>query len=322
MSQDGVLIVGSGAIARQHGKSIRKLRGSDYPLVVCSRSQASLEDFQKCVGGRVELLLEKDFESRRDLPTSALIASPPRTHIDWIEKLASRVSLLMVEKPAIVSLQELDRLRQLAERLPKLRLMVAENYDFKPSLDALRLEIGSGKYGRLRSVFLQKESFQKTNEWKSVCGTLFEGGIHFVALGNSLAGARPVLSSPEILDWRVNAAGVERGAHVSWKSESGVDITLRYAWDRPTFLKGLGQFSFLDFENARLYFESNGLWIQGLGIQLKDVTGTAKMMKEFLRLADDESLPVRRSGLEKMSDDLMLVFEIYSRAGSRVLSLD
>jgi predicted dehydrogenase len=311
--ENRILIVGSGQIALHHYKNLKSILGEKLNLTVVSRSQQSLEPFKKYASDKVTLLSLDQFDVDKNLATTVIIASPPETHIDWLEKLASRCHTILLEKPAVCGLEQIKLLDQLLINNPQLRLMVAENYDFKPSLNFLLQLISSQKFGKLLEIHLKKESLQKATQWKSKCGALFEGGIHFVALANSLASDEPELNSIQVHDWRINSASVERGSVITWRCKNNIKVKLRYAWDRPALFFGVGQFSQLIFENKVVHFESNGLWIQGHGVKLNDISGSRSMMKSFLELSTDPTIHDFNSSWEKSKKDLELVFSVYSK---------
>jgi len=315
----GFLIVGSGSIAIQHGRILRKLRGPKFPLTVVSRTSERLAAFKSAVGGLIQAQPEHLFDDQQAF-SAAIIASPPATHLNWLQRLAPKTSAILLEKPAVSNPAEIVDVDTCLQQHPNLRLMIAENYDFKPSLDALQRIIAEKKLGALKKVSLRKESRPKPVDWKTECGTLFEGGIHFVALGNSLAGSTPRCESLEILDWRKNSDGVERGSRIRWRCGNEVDVELAYAWDRYSPTIGLGQLSVLTFERGVVRFESNGLWISAGGFMLNDISGATTMMENFLQLHDDSSVRNFRSGWEKSKQDLELVFAAYALAGSKPLT--
>jgi predicted dehydrogenase len=310
---NGILIVGCGAIALMHARIIRKLLGKDLPFVVVSRRKCQLLAFQKKVGGKMRLIEEKDFRLETKLPEVAIIACLPQAHLCWIQRLTPHCKKILVEKPAITSSSELIALDDWLLHHPHLKLMVAENYDFKPSLIKLQERLSSVHLGKLKKIYLRKEFKQPAKTWKNYCGALFEGGIHYVALAQTLAQSEANLESLKILAWRKNTLKVERGSQIEWECKNGVKVELLYAWDRfsPTF--GIGQTFYIELENGRVEFESNGLWIAREGLFLQDISGSTSMIKAFITLPEDAI--DFKSSWKKAKRDLEIVFNAYERAG-------
>lgn len=319
MNLQKFLIIGSGAIAQKHIKTLRAITGPSVSITAVSRSQQNLNSLLQKVGPPLLTQTDRQFQPEFFRDHAAIIASPPGTHLNWIKLLAPHLNTIMVEKPAVTGSDEIASVDEILARHPQLRLMVAENYDFKPSLISLIKIRDSSQWGTLKKIHLRKELLQKAEDWKANCSTLFEGGIHFVALANSLAGSDPIAKSVEILDWRLNKSAVERGSKLRWTCANGVEVNLAYGWDRfsPSF--GIGQFSKLEFERGQIEFESNGLWIQGQGMNFNDVSGSSAMIEEFVRVAAEKNLRSFQSSWSKAKKDLELVFEAYLRAGSRPL---
>ena len=190
--------------------------------------------------------------------------------------------------------------------------MVAENYLYKPSLSRLRAWLPD--IGPLRRVRISKLTRQQPSGWRIGHGALLEGGIHFVALLGAIVG-----ETPEAL--RADFPGgedPERHAFLELEYPSGARGEIRYGWDTPSLPGGIFQHSFVEGEQGRIVFESNGLYLwsrAGWGIRFRlgpvgDLMGFRAMAGDFLRSVRN---PARRprSDFETARRDLEIVFRAY-----------
>lgn len=309
-----ILVVGAGNIAAKHLNRVKKELGPSVEIFVCSRKLNSAEKFLEKTKTPGKVLTRDEVTRHRF--DGALICSPPLTHGEWITTLAPVSDILLLEKPAVCSSKEISKIDNILGVNSKCRILIGENYDFKPITIALEKLVEFGKYGKLKKLFLKKTVSQKAQGWKAQCGSLFEGGIHFVSMATCIAG-QPDLNTVQIQSWRTNREGVERGSRVKWDSVSGVQVEIEYAWDSFSPSMGIGQISFAEFENKTFRFESNGLWLEGAGFFLNDTMGNLGLTQAFIRLLQkkDQTQSFRSSWL-KSKTDLDLVFKIYQIAKS------
>ena len=176
-----VCLVGCGGIARTHA---RNLMGK-AELCFHSRSQESAERFAgEFGGGRVFAGFEELLEAEE--VDGMVICSPPEFHCEQVVGALEAGKSVLVEKPMCGRSEEVEQIGAAVEAHPKLFVMVAENYYYKPSVKLLQWAIGQGFIGEVQQVEVQKLFGQSADGWKSGYGSLLEGGIHFVALISAL----------------------------------------------------------------------------------------------------------------------------------------
>jgi predicted dehydrogenase len=302
-------LVGCGRIGRLHA---RNLKGRAH-LYYCSRSRPSAERFQREFGGAGVVGAFADLLALPQLD-AVVLASPPQVHARQVIAALEAGKAVLAEKPLCLSLEELGAIEKALPGRPF--LMVAENYCYKPSLRLLRELVGQGAVGPLRSVAVRKCTAQEAAGWKSQCGALLEGGIHFVALVNALFGAAPLSVEAEFPGRRPGQP--ERHSLTRLAYADGATATLRYAWDQPSLAKGLFQHSQLKGEKGRIIFESNGLyaWLSAGNRQklyfpgFGDLMGYRAMTADFLACLEDAT---RRplSDFARARRDLEVVFRAY-----------
>ncbi len=298
-----IAIVGCGRIARVHAKNLDV--GARFVFV--SRRRASAEAFRERFGGGVAADLG-EVAAREDI-AGAVVCSPLDHHAEQTVTLLEAGKAVLVEKPMAATRAEVEAIGAALSRNPASRLMVAENYLYKPSLRRLRALLpGLGRIGR---VGLRKETRQEARGWRTAHGALLEGGIHFVALLGAIVDEEP----ESVVGSFPGAARPERRAVVRIRYPSGARAEVRYAWDRASLPGGILQHSTVEGERGRIVFESNGLYLarRGGGLfraqlgPLSDFMGFGAMARDFLRLlASPEHRPV--SGFERARRDLGVVF--------------
>ncbi len=306
MADSLVCFVGCGAICASH---VKRLRGR-VRAVFHSRSPDSAEAMNSQAGGE-GTYDTYDSVIRDPAVEAVVITSPPDVHAEQVIAALEAGKTVLVEKPMCLERAEL----QAIDTAPTARLMVAENYVFKPSLAKLRAWIDAGEVGRVTGIRLRKCTMQEGSGWRACYGALIEGGIHFVALLTALADA-------EVVDVRARFPGYraddpERHAVLKVEFENGIIGEVDYGWDTPSLTKGTFQHSEIVGDAGRIVFESNGIYaslsgrgrafsVPGLG----DLLGYGAMMDEFLAFLDGGPT---RSGYDKARRDLDVVFRAYEQ---------
>ena len=194
--------------------------------------------------------------------------------------------------------------------------MVAENYYYKPSTRQLRAWLQSRLVGKLRSVNVRKVLSEPSPGWKAGCGALLEGGIHFVALMNDLAGGVPKGVVARFPGHEPKTQ--ERHAVVDVAYDNGVTGNLEYSIKTPSMAGGVFQHSSLEGDRGTIVFESNGLYalraewgLRGVWpFPLEDLTGYAAMAEDFLGLLEEPARPPY-SDYTKAKQALHVVFDAY-----------
>jgi predicted dehydrogenase len=141
-----VAIAGAGMISWFHLTAWRKLADRVELVAVCD------PDAKKAYARAEEFAIPKVFTDRDDMLShekiDALdIASPRETHAAWMEAAAAREIDVLCQKPLTPTLAEAQALLPRIEG--KIRLMVHENWRFRPWYRELKQWIGAGLLGEL-----------------------------------------------------------------------------------------------------------------------------------------------------------------------------
>ena len=217
-----------------------------------------------------------------------VVATTPDTHRALTLEALDAGKHVVVEKPAFLKAVDFDRVR-LVEAHTGRRVMVAENYCYKPIARALREAIASGALGEVRFLSLVAVKQQRVHGWRddpavAGGGALFEGGVHWVDLlanvGLEVASVQGYRPGP--------AQGLERSMLVVVRYTNGGVGTLTHSWEVPSPLHGLRISRVYGTEGAAA-FESNGIFLQVTGERrrlsfpgLRDITGNSAMWTDFL----------------------------------------
>lgn len=134
-----VLIVGYGSIARRHVESLRACGVRELSVL---RPAGGARDAPQ------DLRFVTDVERALALrPDCAVIASPTAAHGEALFPLLEAGIPSYVEKPVVMSTQELRRARDLLARRPPPATLAGCNLRFLPSLRRLRDELAHGAIG-------------------------------------------------------------------------------------------------------------------------------------------------------------------------------
>lgn len=309
-----ICIVGCGNIAKTHAKNLQK----KAKLSFASRRLESAQHFEKAFGGIKSYSSYEEALQDRQVD-AVILCTPPEWHKDQILQALDAKKSILVEKPMVISRQELFEVEEKIKHHPELVLMVAENYPYKPLFAKLQNIIASKRYGKVTHVAFKKMFMQKSQSWKSSYGALFEGGIHFVSMMTGLLGT-PIsvqASFPKASD----PNKPERTSHLELTFDMDLKATLDYSWETPHLLFGVFQQSSLAFDQQRIIFESNGLFIKAKDAwivpNLLDLGGNKAMMKDFLDcLENPRTKP--KYGVIEVKRDLEVVWQAYEKNGQKV----
>jgi predicted dehydrogenase len=240
---------------------------------------------------------------------AVVVATPPDSHLELTLAALDAGKHVVVEKPAFLRSTDFDAVSA-AEARSGRRLMVAENYCYKPVARALREVIGSGGLGEVRYFHLVAVKSQRRAGWRddpaiAGGGALFEGGVHWIDL---LANAG--LEVESVRGFRAGpGAGIERSMLVVVKYRGGGVGTLAHSWEVPSPLHGL-RISRIYGTRGSVAFESNGIFVALTGARrrlmfpgLRDINGNRAMWTDFVEVIRTGREPVMtgaraRRGLE------------------------
>jgi UDP-N-acetylglucosamine 3-dehydrogenase len=285
VSRLNVAFLGCGAIARAHARTLRRM-GAPARWFFASRSHERARGFERELGGAgsygsYEAALA---DGRMDV---AFVATPPPSHLELTLQALRAGKDVIVEKPAFLRSADFDAVES-AQAAAGRRVLVAENYGYKPLAARLQAIVASGEIGELRFVHLNAVKRQSAPGWRSEAGgagggALFEGGIHWIDL---LAHLGPAVRSAR--GFRSDASGLERSSVVMVQYEGGGVGTLLHSWEIPSPLRGL-RLSRIYGTRGSVAFESNGLFVAVYGRRrrllvpgLRDISGHRAMFGDFL----------------------------------------
>ncbi len=251
---------------------------------------------------------------------AVVVATTPDTHRALTLESLGADKHVVVEKPAFLRAVDFDRVRSVEAHTGR-RVMVAENYCYKPIARALRDAIASGALGEVRFLSLVAVKQQRTHGWRddpavAGGGALFEGGVHWVDLlanvGLEVASVQGYRPGP--------AEGLERSMLVVVRYTNGGVGTLMHSWEVPSTLQGV-RISRVFGTAGAAAFESNGIFLSLTGKRrklslpgLRDLTGNRAMWTDFLDVIRTGREPVMTTA--RAQRGLEIVEQAYATAAS------
>ena len=279
-----ILIVGAGWAAGLHARLLAKHR-REVELYFWARRSAPARALAARRGGEC---IEGEWTDAvaDERITAVFITTPPDTHLEIALAALGAGKDVIVEKPAFLDTAAFDAVQGAADRAGR-RVMVAENYLYKPLLGAIRNVIRAGVLGQVRIVAIDAVKHQVATGWRADParaggGALFESGIHWVAmldgLGLTIRRARAFFPDAP--------GGHERSVVFVAEYEEGATGVLTHSWEVPGLLRGL-RLSRIYGTRSSLLFESNGLFLlrghRRLSFPgLSDMLGYRAMLRDFI----------------------------------------
>ena len=304
----GVLLLGCGWAAAIHSRTLRRLGGVE--LLYASRDGARAEEYRRRFGGR-RAFASYDAGLADAAVDVAIVATPTATHRELALRALGAGKHVIVEKPAFMRAADADVVRAAASAAAR-RVLVAENYAYKPVAEHLRRLIGAGDLGEVRFVSLNATKRQAARGWRddpalSGGGALFEAGVHWISFASNIG-----LEVRDVCAYRAGAArGPDRSSLVVLRYANGAVGTLAHSWELAAPLGGL-RLSKVQGTLGAVTFESNGLAAVTTGRRpslripaLGDPLGYRAMLADFLR-ALRTGEPARFT-LELAQRDLLLL---------------
>jgi len=248
----------------------------------------------------------------------ALVATPPASHLALTLAALREGKHVIVEKPAFPRSADFDHVGDAASHAAR-RVLVAENYFYKPLLARLRDVVQSGELGQVRFVQINAVKRQPVDGWRgdpdvAGGGALFEGGIHWVSFMANL-GLSPCAVAGHMPG---SLPGFERSAVLVLDYAEGAVGVLSYSWEIPGMLRGL-RLSRVWGTRGSVLFESNGVFLLRTGGRpslgfpgLRDIAGYRPMFADLLS-SIVEGRPARFT-FEHARRDVELVERAYANA--------
>jgi UDP-N-acetylglucosamine 3-dehydrogenase len=305
--------LGCGGVTRTHSKTLKK--SGDFRRFYASRDLSKADAFNREFGGAGAF---GSYEAALADPRTdaVLVATPPSSHLEWTLAALAAGKHVIVEKPPFLRAADFDAVEAARDAAGR-RVMVAENYFYKPLAEALRKHIAAGDIGEVKVVRVNAMKRQSTSGWRDDAGmagggALFEGGIHHVNfmanLGLPVRDAHGFLTGPA-------GPEPERGMLAVFRYAQGAVGTLYYSWEIGSPLNGLRVSSIHGSEGA-ITFETNGLFMAVRGRRKRvsllkplDLVGYRGMFADFADAIRRNAEP--RFSLDLARRDLELVEQIY-----------
>lgn len=310
--------LGCGGVTRTHTRTLRRFPG--VARFYASRDGARAGACNREMGGAGAF---GSYAAAMDDPRvdAVLVATPPDSHLELTLAALAAGKHVIVEKPPFLRSADFDAVDRAAAAAGR-RVMVAENYFYKPLAGALREVVAAGDLGEIRVLQVNALKHQETGGWRdrpesAGGGALFEGGIHWVCFMASLgmevldvAGFLPGAGDPR----------TERSAVAVFRYAGGAVGTLHHSWEIPTPLKGVRMSALYGTEGTAT-FESNGLFLSVRGrrsritpLRPTDLVGYRAMFADFVDAVRENREP--RYTLAFARRDLELVERIYRTAAA------
>lgn len=305
-----LVFLGCGAAATAHSRTLARMRAPVRRFYAsrCAGRAAAFERRWEGAGsyGTYEAALA---DGRTDV---AFVATPPASHLQLTLAALGEGKDVIVEKPAFLQVADFDTVAA-AARTAGRRVLVAENYAYKPLARALQHLLRAGEIGDLRFVQVNAVKEQdpaggwRADEQAAGGGALFEGGIHWVDLLAHLG--------PRVCSARGFRAGdperPERSTVVVLDYAGGAVGTLLHSWEIRSPLGGL-RLSRMYGTAGSIAFESNGLFVAACGRRkrvllpgLRDLAGYAAMWGDFLEVLATGREPLMTLGRARWDTELV-----------------
>ena len=308
----GIAFLGCGNIARRHAKLLKALGG--VRLYFSSLYRLKAGEYARRLGGAGAF---GSYQEAIDSPQvdAVLVLTPPSLHLELTLAALAAGKHAVVEKPPFLHAADFDTVREAKERAGR-RVMIAENYFYKPLAEALRETLASGALGEMRILTVNALKEQAVKDWRgdvalSGGGALYEGGIHWI---NFFANLGPTIVGAQGFRPGGDDGTPDRSMVAAFTYDTGAVGTLYYSWETPVLMKGLHLSAVYGTEGVAT-FESNGIFLSVRGkrrrlrASLGDIAGYAGMWRDFIPALAENREP--RFSFDKARRDLVLTEAVY-----------
>jgi UDP-N-acetylglucosamine 3-dehydrogenase len=312
----GVAFLGCGFATGIHAKRLKGFR--EVRSFFASRERSRAEGFARKYGGAGAFGSYE--EAIRDPRVDAVVvATPPSSHLELTLAALAAGKHAVVEKPPFLRAADFEVVRAAKEAAGR-RVLIAENYFYKPLAEALRETIAGGALGEVRIITVNALKQQKVADWRgdqalSGGGALYEGGIHWI---DFFANLGPEITGVQGFRPGGDDGTPDRSMVVAFTYANGAVGTLYYSWETPVLMKGLHLSAVYGTEGVAS-FESNGIFLsvrgrrRGLRAPSLDIAGYAGMWRDFVPALIANREP--RFDFEKARRDLVLTEAVYRSLG-------
>jgi len=306
--------LGCGFATRLHSQTLSGFK-SQVNRFYASRDKSKAEEYNRKFKGQ-GIFESYDAAMQSDAVDVVLVATPPVQHLEQTLNALQAGKHVIVEKPPFLKSTDFDTVRKTAEEHDR-RILVAENYFYKPLAFKLRELLKSGVIGEILFLHINALKEQKVEDWRGETelaggGALFEGGIHWVNfianLGLSIQSIHGLRPGQQI--------GLDKSMMTAIKYKEGAVGALYYSWETPSLFKGL-RLSKIYGRDGSITFESNGVFLIVRGKKkriifpgFRDITGYKGMFRDFIDSIKNDRAP--QFTFENAQHDLKLIEQIYS----------
>ena len=292
-----------------HSRTISRLR-SGVRLHYASRDEKKAATFSKTHRGHGAY---GSYEAALADPAIevAFVANPPAHHLEWTLAALEAGKDVIVEKPAFPDSRDFGPVREAIERSGR-RVLVAENYFYKPLRGVLQRILDEGLIGEPLLIQVNAVKQQKVTDWRADPalaggGALLEGGVHWMHLMANLG-----LDVDRVVGHRAGSSeGSDETVLVVFEYAGGAVGSLSYSWSVPSPMKGL-RASRIFGRSGSVAFESNGVFVlvNGHHARLRfpgfvDIAGYRAMFTDFFHALRTQEEP--QMTLDLAERDIKLV---------------
>ena len=320
-------IVGCGVHARSVLDVIHNMT-EDFRLFFASRDPDRAREYCETYGG-VDFFGSYEQAAADPRVEAMYFLTPHHIHLENT-LLASRNSKhVLMEKPIARTVAEATEMVQ-AMNVAGIRLMIAENYRFLPTVERCKQILGQGVIGGLRLIQIWDEDYSEPTGWRvssaNIGGGLFiDGGIHSVDMLVNLGGFPErvyAVKPPKVFGGGEEEDGLVLTAHLPGGAVGFINFSYATPAARPrqgvTVTGTQGEITFAPHGTEITVDTLDHQRMERLPEGQKGLRG---MMLEFKDSVDRDREP-SMSGLEGLKDLLVVLGAYESADQGRVAILD